>query len=214
MIATPLEGKFGALAPAEASLRNSLYASDFMAALGDYGPRSRFYEDLTASRGFPWADRVMDLNVRTLLPDDFLAKVDLATMAVSLEARCPFLDLDVMSAAMRIPAATRFHGRAPKGLLRSLARRHIPAAGVDRRKQGFTAPINLWFRGSWRDLIDDTVLGGHVERRGWFRRPALERIVQEQRCGANHGSLLWGLLVLELWMRLVVDRTLAVEDVI
>jgi asparagine synthase (glutamine-hydrolysing) len=133
-------------------------------------------------------------------------------MGASLEARCPFLDLDVMNMAMRIPEKIRFSGGEPKGLLRRLARRHIPARAVNRRKQGFSVPIGLWFRRDWTDLVNDLILGSHVERRGWFQRDALERIVAEHRQGRNRDALLWTLLILEIWLRLVVDKTVAMHD--
>src|SRR5713101_4274076 len=102
----------------------------------------------------------MQLHLQTVLPDAFLAKVDLATMGVSLEARCPFLDLDVVELAMRIPAGVRFRRGRRKGLLRALARRFLPAAVVDRPKQGFAAPVGHWMgRADWSDLVDDLVLG-------------------------------------------------------
>jgi hypothetical protein len=72
---------------------------------------------------------------------------------------------------------------------RQLAHRYLPAAGVDRRKQGFNAPVDLW-----------------------FRRDALDRLVQEYARGADHGELLWALLVLELWLQVAVERTLLCEE--
>ena len=92
--------------------------------------------------------------MQTVLADDYLPKVDLATMGASLEGRCPFLDFDVIELAMRMPEHVRFSGGRPKGLLRQLAHRYLPAAGIDRRKQGFSAPIDLWFRRDWHDLTE------------------------------------------------------------
>jgi asparagine synthase (glutamine-hydrolysing) len=92
-------------------------------------------------------------------------------------------------------------GQEPKGLLRQLARRHMPPECVNRRKLGFQLPVPQWLREDWSDLVDDLILGPHVERRGWFQRPALERLVQQHRQGARNDFLLWSLLVLELWLR-------------
>ena len=87
----------------------------------------------------------------------------------------------------------------------------MPAAGVDRRKQGFDAPIGLWFRLHWNDLTGRFILGPNVERRRWFRREALEQLVEEHARGADHGQLLWALLILELWLQMAVERTLSPE---
>lgn len=212
--ALPLEQSFGELHPAEARRRATLYTRDFLASLGEHQPRGRVFQLLASNSDAAWCDRVMQAHLLTVLPDDFLPKVDLATMGASLEARCPFLDLDVMELAMRIPSDVRLHQRRPKGLLRRLARRYLPKAGVDRRKQGFTAPLGMWFRRDWNDLVADFILGPQVERRGWFRREALEQLVREHARGREHGNLLWALLVLEVWMRLAVDRTLTSQDAI
>jgi asparagine synthase (glutamine-hydrolysing) len=149
----------------------------------------------------------MQAHLLTTLPDDYLAKADAASMAVSLEARSPFLDQDVIELAMKIPFQTRFSGGTPKSLLRRLAYRYVPREVIDRPKQGFVAPVGKWLREDWRDLVDDTILGPHVEQRGWFRRDALERVVAEHRAGTDHAYLLWSLMVLELWVRSTVDAS-------
>jgi len=212
MAALPLERSFGELQPVEARCRKLLYSEDFIAELGKHHPRQRAFELLNANHVASWCDRVMQTHLLTVLPDDFLPKVDLATMGASLEARCPFLDVDVMELAMRIPPDVRLQDHKPKGLLRRLARRYLPAAGVDRQKQGFAAPVGMWFRRHWTDLTADYILGPHVERRGWFRRAGLEQLVSEHAGGRDHGNLLWTLLVLEIWMRLAVDCTLNSQD--
>ena len=113
---------------------------------------------------------------------------------------------------MHIPAEIRFTGFRRKGLLRALARKHLPQETVDRVKLGFGVPVDLWFRRDWTDLTQEFILGPQVERRGWFRRGSLQRIVREHCQGADHRELLWALLVLELWLRLVVDGTLSQGD--
>jgi asparagine synthase (glutamine-hydrolysing) len=150
----------------------------------------------------------MQAHLLTTLPDDYLAKADAASMAASLEGRSPFLDQDVVELAMRIPHNIRFSGGTPKALLRSLAYRYLPRHIIDRKKQGFVSPVGKWLRDDWSDLVDDTVLGEHIERRNWFRRDSLERIVAEHRRGEDRGYLLWTLMILELWTRMAVDRTL------
>ncbi len=207
-----MPASLGSLWPTEAAVRNSLYSADFRNALKSSNPLQHIYDALTVSEGYPWSDRFMQMQVLTRLADEYLPKVDLATMGASLEARCPFLDLDVVNLAMHIPETIRFSGREPKGLLRRLARRYIPAHAVNRRKQGFTIPIELWLRRDWAGIVNDLILGSHVERRGWFQRNALERIVAEHRQGRNNDTLLWTLLILELWVRLVVDKTIGVHD--
>jgi asparagine synthase (glutamine-hydrolysing) len=185
--------------------RDVLFTDEMLEQLQGHDSAAHYRQALHADNGASVVDRVMQAHLLTTLPDDYLAKADAASMAVSLEARSPFLDQDLIELAMRIPAATRFSGGTPKSLLRKLAYRYLPSQVIDRRKQGFVAPVGKWLREDWRDLVDDTVLGEHVERRGWFRRAPLERLVAEQRAGADHGYILWTLMVLELWLRTAVD---------
>jgi len=195
------------------SVRPSFYTPEFSERIGKNRHNLHYLDALPpASLRARDVDRVMQAQLQTVLPDDYLAKVDGATMGVSVEARSPFLDIDLVELAMRIPADVRFRGGKPKSLLRRLALRHVPAECVERRKQGFAAPIGKWLRKDWADLVEDCVLGPHVEQRGWFRRQALERVVHEHRRGVNHDYLIWALLVLEMWVRLTLGKTAPVDE--
>src|SRR5579864_1247451 len=184
-----------------ASVRSSLYTESFRQALASTDARQHYLNALPPNGQVRAVDRVMQARLLTVLPDDYLAKVDNGTMGFSMEARCPFLDIDLLELAMRIPARVRFRRGEPKSVLRRLARRYLPNQCVDRPKQGFVAPVGRWLRHDWSDLVDEIILGPQVERRGWFRREALQQIIREHRRGVDHAYLLWALLVLELWLR-------------
>jgi asparagine synthase (glutamine-hydrolysing) len=206
--AAPLHQVYREVGRISAATRQALFTPELQRELNGHLPTDHYLRALEGGEGAPPVDRVMQLHLHTELADDFLPKVDWGTMGASLEARCPFLDLDVVELALRIPARVRFHRGQRKGLLRALARRFLPAEVVDRRKQGFAAPVGNWLgRADWSDLVDDLVLGPQVEQRGWFRRAALQRLVDEQRRGYDRGQLLWALAVLELWIRLGVGGT-------
>jgi asparagine synthase (glutamine-hydrolysing) len=195
------------------SVRPSFYAPEFSERIGENRHNLHYLGVLPpATFGARDVDRVMQAQMQTVLPDDYLAKVDGATMGVSVEARSPFLDIDLVELAMRIPADVRFRGGKSKSLLRRLALKQVPVECVQRRKQGFAAPIGKWLRNDWADLVEDCVLGPQVEQRGWFRRKALERVVQEHRRGVNHDYLLWALLVLEMWIRLTREQTFPLSE--
>lgn len=185
--------------------RASLFTESARERLRGHDPVAHYRSALAETRATLDADRLMEVQMQTLLPDDYLAKADVGTMAASLEGRAPFLDVDLVELASRIPSRIRFRANEPKGLLRELARRHVPREVVDRRKQGFVAPVGAWLRESWRDLVDDVVLGSNVERRGLFRREALQSAVDAQRAGRGGDYVIWSLLVLELWLRMTVD---------
>ena len=119
---------------------------------------------------------------------------------------------NLLEMASSIPAPMRFRRAKAKSLLRSLALRYLPRQCVQRRKKGFAAPIHLWLRRDWQDLVDEFVLGPQVKARGWFRLETLQRVVAEHARGIDHSDLIWGLLVLELWMRLSVEKSLSTSD--
>jgi asparagine synthase (glutamine-hydrolysing) len=193
-------------------VRSSLFTREFLAGIEGHDATAHYAAAFNGNGHGTLVDQAMQAQMITLLPDDYLAKADLATMGAGLEARCPFLDLEVVELAMRMPARIRFRNGEPKGLLRELARRHVPPFVVDRPKQGFVAPVGMWLREQWADIIDEFILGPHVERRGWFRREALEQLVREHRAGVDRAYLLWTLMVLEMWIRIAVDGSLERGD--
>ncbi len=211
--AAPLDKVYRHAGFLSAQTRADLFTPAFLQQVNGHLPTDHYLSLLAGANGACRVDQVMQLHMRTVLPDDFLAKVDLATMGASLEARCPFLDVEVVELAMAIPARTRFLRGQRKGLLRELGRRLLPREVVDRRKKGFAAPVARWFNQPiWFELVEDLVLGPQVERRGWFRRDTLNRIVNEHRGGHDWGQLLWTLIILELWIRLAVEGTVSPDD--
>ncbi len=145
-------------------------------------------------------ERYMDLDLRSYLVDDILVKVDRASMAFGLEARNPFLDYRVVEFCRSLPLALKCPGGEPKHLLKKLLGRYLPRALFDRPKAGFEVPIRAWFRGELRQAVEETVIGGHLARSGYFDRGALERIVAQHVSGAqNHESMLWAIMVFERW---------------
>ncbi len=130
----------------------------------------------------------------TYLPNDILTKVDIASMACSLEVRCPFLDTEVIELALKIPSELRRGKRVLKRAFRGLLPREIH----DRGKMGFGVPLEAWFRGELREMLQDAM--GSLERRGVFRPEGIRRFVSEHLEGrADHRDRLWSLLVFELW---------------
>ena len=142
------------------------------------------------------------------LPGDILRKVDLASMAVSLECRSPFLDHKVVELAARLPAEWKLRGRRQKTILGDTFGHLLPGPIARRGKMGFGVPLDRWFRGQLRELLCDTLLSERVSSRGWFRREVIEHMVSshlENR--AELSQQLWALLVLELWARRYLDGT-------
>ena len=151
----------------------------------------------------------------TLLPDQFLVKTDVATIAYGLEARSPFLDPGVVELAARIPAGVKTARLEPKRLLKRLAARHVPPEVVYRRKHGLAVPLDAGMRGPLGRAARGVLLSDDALARGIFAPSAVRRILDDHReARAEHGSRIWVLLIPELWTRMFVDRSLAPADVL
>jgi asparagine synthase (glutamine-hydrolysing) len=147
-------------------------------------------------------DAAMAVDVASYLPYDLLVKVDVASMANSLEARSPFLDHEAMEFAARLPVEIKFRGGRLKSLLKRAFADLLPPENVNRRKMGFGVPVGQWFRGPLRDLLRDALLSPRSLERGYFRESEVRRLVNEHlERRADHSFQLWNLLMLELWHR-------------
>lgn len=147
-----------------------------------------------------------ELDRRLYLPDDLLVKVDIASMANSLEVRSPLLDTALVEFAIRLPTDLKLRGTTRKYVLKRALAGLVPAQNMRRRKQGFAVPIGSWFRDDLRTYIEEIVLSPRARARGYFRPAALEALVREHTSGAvDHTHRVWSLLMLELWHREFVD---------
>jgi len=149
-------------------------------------------------------DRALGADVATYLPDDLLVKMDITSMAWGLESRSPLLDQEVVEFAARLPAAAKWDGHHGKVILRELAARLLPGEVLRRPKHGFSVPVDAWLRGPLAGMARDLVVGG-LSGRGYFREGALERLLAWQKRSPGYGDLVWGLMVLELWHREILD---------
>ena len=145
--------------------------------------------------------RAQLLDVSLYLPDDLLVKVDIASMANSLEVRAPFLDRCLVEYALALPTSLMIRGTRRKWILQKAFAETLPPENLARRKQGFGVPIGQWLRHELRPLLDDLVLSPSGLGRGYLRAEAIRTLVEEHRRGVDHSHRLWSLLALELWHR-------------
>lgn len=146
------------------------------------------------------AEQLMFYDMVEYLPDDILTKVDRASMAVSLEARVPLLDHEVVELAWRFPLSWKIRGGASKWILKQVLARHLPSALFNRPKTGFGVPVGQWLRGplkSWgADLLDSRAL-----RADGILNPAVAAATWEahQQGRGRHEQQLWALLMFQSW---------------
>lgn len=158
----------------------------------------------SCSSGSPLDDmRAMDLV--TYLPNDLLVKVDIASMAHSLEVRSPFLDHEVLALAARIPGDLLIRHRTTKWILRQLAYRLVPRELIDRPKTGFGIPQAAWLRGPLREVSRDLLLDRTAQQRGWFNHEVVKGFLDDHDAGINRDLYIWPMLMIENWARRWLD---------
>jgi asparagine synthase (glutamine-hydrolysing) len=160
----------------------------------------------SSANGASIVDTALLTDLMTYLPNDLLVKVDIASMAVSLEARSPFLDHHVIEFAASLPPEMKIRRFTTKYLLKRVLRQLLPQENLERRKMGFGVPIGHWFRGKMQPFLREVVLSERASRRGMFKRAAVERLIDEHVRGRrDYAHQLWTLLMLELWFQRFID---------
>jgi len=182
-----------------------LFQPELLGALRKYGWRqtvAQRYRDLRAEDEL---DRALGLDFSLYLPEDLCVKVDVASMAHSVETRAPLLDLDFTDACWQVRAFDRVRPWQSKRIVRGLLARHLPADCGLGRKQGFSIPVAQW--------MQDPVVQAQIEdgcRRGLpglgclDGAAILQTLENRQRAGQDNGVLLWRLLFLTEWSRQVM----------
>ena len=148
---------------------------------------------------------LLDVNMRTYLPNDLLIKTDRSSMAASLETRAPMLDHWLVEMAATIPLNLKLKGSTTKYILKQIARGLLPDEIIDRPKHGFGVPLGTWLRQDAAG-VRDVLLSPEARGRGLFQTAAVEQLINDHVGGRrDHGQRLWSLLTLEWWYRLFID---------
>jgi asparagine synthase (glutamine-hydrolysing) len=168
---------------------------------------TRFLEPWFArANGAGIVDAALLTDTMTYLPGDLLVKVDIASMAVSLEARSPFLDHHVIEFAASLPEKLKLKGVTTKYILKRVLKRLLPAENLERPKMGFGVPIGHWFRGELQGYLRETLLSEKAQGRGLFKPEAVKRMIDQHTSRERaYDHQLWTLLMLELWFERFID---------
>jgi asparagine synthase (glutamine-hydrolysing) len=189
------------------SEKRELYSDEFRKSLASTSSLDVLHPWLD-SRGAGVLDAVLLTDLMTYLPNDLLVKVDIASMAVSLEARSPFLDHHLIEYVASLPETYKLRRLTSKYLLKKkVLPGLIPPAIRNRRKMGFGVPIGTWLRKPLKQFAYETLLSSAAAKRGLFRLDGVKFLLDEHTSGrGSHEVKLWTLLMLELWFQRFIDR--------
>ncbi len=180
-----------------------LYTPSFLDRLGqNKGEAARYFADFfRRAENQDFLNQMLYVDFKTYLPECLMTKVDIASMANSLEARSPFLDHEFVELVFSLPGDWKLKGlRGHKWILKESFKDKLPPEILNRKKMGFGIPLGTWFRGPLKDFWLSHVLSPEALKRGYFEEKTLRRIWEEHQSGRrDHGYRLWALLMLELW---------------
>jgi asparagine synthase (glutamine-hydrolysing) len=186
--------------------KDDLYTDEFNEEVGGRDASAWLRPWFARANGAGVVDAALLADTMTYLPNDLLVKVDIASMAVSLEARSPFLDHHVIEFAASLPENLKLRGLTTKYILKKTLRKLLPSENLTRGKMGFGVPIGHWFRGQMQGFLRENLLSERASKRGLFRPEAVRRMVELHTRGErDYTHQLWTLLMLELWFQRFVD---------
>ena len=186
--------------------KKELYTEQFLREISNNNPSQLLEKWFAKANGSGILDTVLLTDQMTYLPNDLLVKVDIASMANSLEARSPFLDHNLIEFAASLPENIKARRTETKSFLKKIAARLVPREVVYRRKMGFGVPIGKWFRGEMKNFVRDILLSEKSLNRGIVRGEIIEKYVREHiDVERDHAFQIWTLLMLELWFQQFID---------
>ena len=181
-------------------LRRRLLAADLAAGLNGHQPEALVRDGYAAAPAGDALAGMIAADVAVVLPDDFLVKVDRASMACGLEVRPPFLDHELLELAARIPSRWKVNRGETKWLLKEAYRGRLPDDVLWRPKHGFDMPIDTWLSGPLRGMFEETVLAPRARVADLISQATVRRLYQTHRAGVGrHGGVLWSVLILARW---------------
>ena len=190
------------------AMKNDLYSAAFaekIATIDSVDLIVNWYAKADASA---FLDKTLFVDIMSYLPDDLLVKVDIASMANSLEARSPFLDHKLMEFAAALPPHLKLNGIQSKYLLKKAFSSVLPRSVLYRKKMGFGVPIDRWLRNELKELTYQILLEKRSVERGIFKEQAVRMLIDEHMLKrADHSYRIWALLFLELWYRMFIDKS-------
>jgi asparagine synthase (glutamine-hydrolysing) len=188
--------------------RLGMYTNAMRARINSHAAAEFVTEKLNRVPGNDRTNQLLAYDTLQLLPGNNLVKPDKVAMAVSLEARSPFMDYRVAELAFRMPGDVKLRGGESKAVLKRVAESLLPHNIVHRPKQMFSMPVGDWFRGPLHNMVHEVLCCDRAYDRGIFDRAKVATMLDEhQKSVVDHTRPIRALLALELWFRSFVDET-------
>ena len=143
---------------------------------------------------------MMFIDTCCYLPDDILVKLDRASMANSLEARCPLLDQNIIEYSWRLPYSAKVNENGGKRILKDILGRYLPPELTDRKKMGFGVPIGSWLKGPLKNWAEDLLEPAKLKNQSFLNEKNVQKLwLQHQSGWRNHDDILWSILMFQAW---------------
>ncbi|MGE3465557.1 MAG: asparagine synthase (glutamine-hydrolyzing) [Pyrinomonadaceae bacterium] len=184
--------------------QKDLFSKRTRGRIADLDPYTRQNAWLAKCDAEDVLDQLLYADTKTYL-HELLMKQDQMSMAASIESRVPFLDHKLVEFAARMPRELKLRGGTTKWILREAMKGILPSAILDRPKMGFPVPVGAWFRGEFKHIVDEYVLGARAMDRGLFDGDFVRLLVAEHNAGIDHDERIWSLVNFEIWQRRFID---------
>lgn len=186
------------------AMQKELFARETRERFESRDPYSRQNSWLEKTDATETLDKLLYADTKTYL-HELLMKQDQMSMAASIESRVPFLDHKLAEFSARMPREMKLRGGTTKWILRDAMKGILPTEILDRPKMGFPVPVGQWFRGEFKHIVDEYVLGDLATSRGIFDSNFVRSLVARHNAGENHDERIWALLNFEIWLRRFID---------
>jgi len=188
------------------ALKDNLYSQDLKNRLKGINSWDYISDAYKQSDTKDFINTILFVDTLTYLPNDLLVKVDITSMANSLESRSPFLDHKLMEFAATIPSNLKVKGLTNKYILKKAFSSILPKDILHRKKSGFGVPVGSWIKNELKDYTYGILLNQRCIKRGYFNEQTIKRILDEHSLGkVDHGHRIWSLINLELWHQMFID---------
>jgi asparagine synthase (glutamine-hydrolysing) len=195
-----VEGYFYSVSAIKPEIKKQLLSGDLWSLNNGYSPLTLFEDFYNAANARDHLSRLQYLDIKTYLVDDILVKVDRASMANSLEVRCPLLDHKFMELVARIPSSLKLKGTTGKHIFKKSLRQVLPEEILTRRKQGFAVPLAQWFRKDLKSMGEEVLLT--KDPLGVLNLEAVRLLWSRHQSGLRDFSTpLWTILMFRLWQK-------------